>query len=73
METLAVQLSQREGELLQEKSEVKKLAIFLKKVVLKYFVYDLMLVSFIILHLELYNIHRLNLHFWYVGFDNYII
>ncbi|XP_038976329.1 stomatal closure-related actin-binding protein 1-like isoform X3 [Phoenix dactylifera] len=31
VETLAVQLAQREGELLQEKSEVKKLAIFLKK------------------------------------------
>ncbi|XP_010938834.1 stomatal closure-related actin-binding protein 1 isoform X2 [Elaeis guineensis] len=31
VENLAVQLAQREGELLQEKSEVKKLAIFLKK------------------------------------------
>lgn len=31
VEILAVQLAQREGELLQEKSEVKKLAIFLKK------------------------------------------
>ncbi|KAJ4978931.1 hypothetical protein NE237_009711 [Protea cynaroides] len=31
VEALAVQLTQREGELIQEKSEVKKLAIFLKQ------------------------------------------
>lgn len=32
VEALAVQLTQREGELIQEKTEVKKLADFLKKV-----------------------------------------
>lgn len=32
MEALAVQLTQREGELIQEKAEVKKLANFLKQV-----------------------------------------
>lgn len=32
MEALAVQLTQREGELIQEKAEVKKLASFLKQV-----------------------------------------
>lgn len=32
VEALAVQLTQREGELIQEKAEVKKLANFLKKV-----------------------------------------
>lgn len=33
VEALAVQLTQREGELIQEKTEVKKLANFLKQVV----------------------------------------
>lgn len=33
VESLAVQLTQREGELIQEKSEVKKLASFLKQVI----------------------------------------
>ncbi|OMO72806.1 hypothetical protein COLO4_27455 [Corchorus olitorius] len=32
VEALAVQLTQREGELIQEKAEVKKLANFLKQV-----------------------------------------
>lgn len=32
VEALAVQLTEREGELIQEKSEVKKLANFLKQV-----------------------------------------
>jgi len=32
VEALAVQLNQREGELIQEKTEVKKLATFLKQV-----------------------------------------
>lgn len=32
VEALTVQLSQREGELIQEKTEVKKLATFLKQV-----------------------------------------
>lgn len=32
VESLAVQLTQREGELMQEKAEVKKLANFLKQV-----------------------------------------
>jgi hypothetical protein len=34
VEALAVQLTQREGELIQEKAEVKKLANFLKQVIL---------------------------------------
>lgn len=34
VEALAVQLTQREGELIQEKAEVKKLANFLKQVML---------------------------------------
>lgn len=34
VEALAVQLTQREGELMQEKEEVKKLANFLKQVIL---------------------------------------
>ena len=33
VEALAVQLTQREGELIQEKMEVKKLANFLKQVI----------------------------------------
>jgi len=33
VEALAVQLTQREGELMQEKAEVKKLANFLKQVI----------------------------------------
>lgn len=32
VEALAIQLTQREGELIQEKAEVKKLATFLKQV-----------------------------------------
>lgn len=36
MEALAVQLTQREGELIQEKAEVKKLADFLKKVTISF-------------------------------------
>lgn len=32
VEALAVQLTQREGELIQEKAEVKRLATFLKQV-----------------------------------------
>jgi hypothetical protein len=33
VEALAVQLTHREGELIQEKAEVKKLANFLKQVI----------------------------------------
>lgn len=36
VEALAVQLTQREGELIQEKAEVKKLANFLKQVCLAF-------------------------------------
>lgn len=37
VEALAVQLTQREGELIQEKAEVKRLATFLKQVKKKKF------------------------------------
>lgn len=37
VEALAVQLTQREGELIQEKAEVKRLASFLKQVKLMHF------------------------------------
>lgn len=36
VESLAIQLTQREGELIQQKAEVKKLATFLKQVKLLY-------------------------------------
>lgn len=36
MEALAVQLTQREGELFHDKAEVKKLATFLKQVTSKH-------------------------------------
>lgn len=36
MESLAVKLAKREGELIQEKAKVKKVANFLKQVVLLY-------------------------------------
>jgi len=41
VEALAVQLTQREGELIQEKAEVKKLANFLKQVILSLKEFDI--------------------------------
>lgn len=46
VEALAVQLTQREGELIQEKAEVKKLANFLKQVMQLFFIRLALLLCF---------------------------